>query len=54
MKETPFSAFLTIKKKFIQSSVAPQPDFAIERVTEKEHISLKEKIEILKPNYQKH
>ena len=45
VKETPFSAYVTIRKKFIQSSVAPQPDFAIERVTatEKELISLKEK-----------
>ena len=45
VKEMPFSAYVTIRKKFVQSSVAPQPYFFVERVsvTEKELISLKEK-----------
>ena len=45
VKETPFSAYVTIRKKFIQSSVVPQPDVAIEKETaaENELISLKEK-----------
>ena len=45
VKETPFSAYITIRKKFIQSSFVPQPDVAIEKVTaaENELISLKEK-----------
>ena len=43
VKETPFSAYITIRKKFIQSSFVP--DVAIEKVTaaENELISLKEK-----------
>ena len=45
VKGTPFSAYITIRKKFIQSSFVPQPDVAIEKVTatENELVSLKEK-----------
>ena len=45
VKETPFSAYIKIRKKFIQSSFVPQPDVAIEKVTaaENELIFLNEK-----------
>ena len=45
VKETPFSAYITIRKKFIQSFLAPQPEIVFEKVTdtEKEIKSLIEK-----------